>query len=93
MATYEVVYDDEGFRESVANLQRYGEPYDSVLLEVRYALEYELKRQPTSGSRTRKIGGDTWAIVSEGPPSLVLLYEVDEANRRVILKRINALRR
>ncbi|MDE2837924.1 MAG: hypothetical protein OXL97_10535 [Chloroflexota bacterium] len=93
MDLYEIVYDDEGFRESVDSLHRSGQPYDSVLLEIEFALEYELKRQPTTGTRTTNIEGDTWAIVSDGPPPIVLFYDVDEANRRVVLRKINAIRR
>lgn len=93
MDPYEIVYDDPAFRESVVNLQRLGEPYDSVLLEIQFALEYELKRQPRTGSRITNIKGNEWAIVSGGPPPIVLFYVVDEASRRVVLKRINLLRR
>lgn len=38
MNLYEIVYDDPAFRESVVNLQRLGEPYDSVLPHLFHSL-------------------------------------------------------
>ena len=53
-------------------------------------MEYELKKRPSGGPRTRNLGGAAWAIYSEGPPPLVLFYDVDEVSGTVLLKRIEA---